>query len=350
MKILFILKERFYDNNLNVKSYGLINSSKHLAKYLDDLGCKTNVVTVIDSNGIDKEIYEHKPDVVIIEALWVTAHKLKELIEIWRYKHITWIVRIHSDIGFLGVETFALKYINDYIKLHKHNLIIAPNNENFTKYLSSSLQHRFEYLPNVIEEKFIKKPMENDSDIIEIGCFGALRILKNQLFQAMCAMRAADILNKTLRFHIMVNVKIDDKLINPVLKNFDELFKNSKHILVKHHWKENDDFQNLIKKMDLGLQLSYTESFNIVAADFICNDTLILVSDVITWMPDILKTSTTDYDDVTNKIIYLYKHRNSWLLKRKMRKYLIEYNIKAQNVWFNFICGLIHKERINHHH
>ena len=80
MKILFVLKERYYENNLNVKSYGLINSSTQLSLYLKELHCKTKIVTVIDANGIDKEIYEFKPDIVILEALWVPSEKLKELI------------------------------------------------------------------------------------------------------------------------------------------------------------------------------------------------------------------------------------------------------------------------------
>jgi hypothetical protein len=349
MKILFILKERYYENNLNVKSYGLINSSTQLSLYLQELHCKTKVVTVIDANGIDKEIYEFKPDIVILEALWVPSEKLKELIEIKRYKKIIWIVRIHSDIGFLGVETLALTYINDYIKLNKQNLIIAPNNEEFTKYLSNSIQYHFTYLPNIIEEHFIKKREVKESNIIKIGCFGALRILKNQLFQAMCAMKAADILNKTLQFHIMVNVKPDDKVKNPILKNFDELFKTSKHKLIKHKWMENNEFQHLIRKMDLGLQLSYTESFNIVTADFINNDTLILVSDVISWMPETLKTSTNNYDEVVNKIIKLYKRRNSWFLKRKMRNHLITYNINAKIVWFEFMQKLTDHDHHDHH-
>jgi hypothetical protein len=159
----------------------------------------------------------------------------------------------------------------------------------------------------------------------------------------MCAMKAADILNKTLHFHITVNVKGDyvygnsNETSNPILKNFDELFKNSKHVLIKHQWIENNEFQELVKKMDLGLQLSFTESFNIVAADFINNDVPILVSDVISWMPDCLKTSTTDYDKVVRKMIRLYKHRNSYFIKRKMRKSLINYNVKAKIKWLMFL-------------
>lgn len=343
-KILFILKERFYQNDIHVNSYGLINSSKHLARYIEELKCETKVVTVIDSNGIDKVVNDFKPDIVVIEALWVTAIKLKELIEIKKYRNIEWIVRIHSDIGFLGVETFALKYVNDYINLHKHNLILAPNNRRFTEYLSNAMQYKFTYLPNVIDIAFIKKPELENSHVINIASFGALRILKNQLFQAICAIKAADILGKTLHFHIMVNTKDysptlkNTNTLNPVLVNFEQLFAaNSKHSLVKHHWMENDDFQKLVQKMDLGLQLSFTESFNIVAADFINNDTPILVSDVIDWMPCSLKTSTTEYDEVSQKIVKLYKNRNSYMIKRRMRASLIKYDVAAKIVWIDFI-------------
>ena len=45
MKILFVLKERFYSKN---NSYGLINSSKQVADYLESIGNECKVVQVID--------------------------------------------------------------------------------------------------------------------------------------------------------------------------------------------------------------------------------------------------------------------------------------------------------------
>ncbi len=343
-RILFILKERFY-NNVHVKSYGLINSSLHIVHYLHAIGIETKVVTVIDANGIDKEVHDYKPDMVIIEALWVPGEKMKELIEIKRYKHIKWVVRIHSDAGFLSAETFALKYVNDYIALKKHNLTIAPNNKEFTEYLSNAIQYNFKYLPNIVKIKQHEDSCceRDNSSIIHIGCFGALRILKNQLFQALCAIKAADALDKKLFFHITVDAHshgYEDEQktkLNPVLKNLEELFKNGPHVLVKHEWKENDDFQHLIRKMDLGLQLSYTESFNIVTADFINNDRMIIVGEAIDWMPCVFKTSTIDYDEATKKIINIYHRRHSDRLKRKMRNSLKEFNEKAKIIWYDFI-------------
>jgi hypothetical protein len=342
-KILFILKKRFY-SNINVKSYGLINSSTHIANFLDTIiDVETKVVTVVDANGINKEVQEYKPDMVIIEALWVTGEKMKELIEIKKYKHIKWVVRIHSDIGYLSAETFALKYVNDYIALDKPNLFIAPNNEDFNDYLSNAMRYNFTYLPNVIITEHKKYDNdEHNSHIMNVGCFGALRLLKNPAFQALCAIKAANILGKTLHFHVTL-AKIDGYddehqiRLNPILKNLEEIFANSGHMLVKHEWKENKEFQHLVKKMDIGMQLSFSESFNIVTADFINNNKLILVSEAIDWMPCIFKASTIDYDEVTKKVIYMYEHRYSYRLKKLMHRNLDNYNRKAKKIWFKFI-------------
>jgi hypothetical protein len=314
-----------------------MNSSTHVSKYLDSIGLCTKVVRVVDGNSIDKEVHEYKPDVVIIEALWVSGEKLKELIEIKRYSHIRWIVRVHSDIGFLAAETLALKYINDYISLNKHNLVIAPNNKEFNEYLTNAMNFKFKYLPNIINVKSSDHSLVKHPHSIDIGCFGALRILKNHVFQAMCAMSAADILNKTLRFHITVDANADKANLNPVLKNLEELFKRSSHELICHPWMENDEFQGLVRKMDIGLQLSYTESFNIVAADFVNNDIPIIVSDAIDWMPDIFKTSTIDYEEATNKIVSIYKSRTLGHKKNVAFDSLVKYNRKAQQEWLDFI-------------
>jgi hypothetical protein len=339
-KILFILKERpYYTNNTSVKSYGLINSSKHLAMYLEDLGYHVDVVTVIDGNGVDKVLYDYKPDMAIIEALWVSPAKLKELMEMKRYAKIKFVVRIHSDIGFLSAETMSLSYVNGYIALGKKNLSIAPNHKHFTEYLSFALRHDLDYLPNIIHEvehERWQNYARHDSHTINVGCFGALRLLKNQPFQALCAIKAADDMGKKLHFHVTADVHIDPS-VNPVLKNLQELFKNSYHKLIEHDWKENDDFIELIKEMDMGMQLSYTESFNIVTADFINCDVPIMVGDAIRWMPNILKTSTIDYDAAVKKFISVYKNLDSSFIRLLMRRSLSRYNKEAKKAWGKFL-------------
>jgi hypothetical protein len=343
MKILFVLKQRFYSQeptvDLKNSSYGLINSSKQIANYLEKLGHECKLVQVVDGNSVDKELYNFKPQLVIIEALWLTGDKLKELMEIKRYKDIKWIIRVHSDIGFLAAETMAIKYINDYLELNKDNLFVSMNNDLFNDSISEAMKTEFFYLPNVItidDTKIdTKKQLKNH---IDVACFGSLRILKNQCYQALCAMEMAERLNKKLKFHITVDLGMTEGNSRfPVLKNLEELFKNSQHELVKHAWLENDKFQLLIKEMDLGLQLSYTESFNIVAADFVNANIPIIVSNAIKWMPDMLKTSTTNYEKTIKKMIKIYKWRKCWLLLKYQKIKLKKYNEQAKLEWYKFM-------------
>jgi hypothetical protein len=106
---------------------------------------------------------------------------------------------------------------------------------------------------------------------------------------------------------------------------------------VIHDWLPNDEFQKLVRKMDIGLQLSFTESFNIVSTDFINNNRLIIVSDAIDWLFPLVSASTTNYDDATKKIIYAYKHRNGLLLKARERNALMKYNEGAEHEWMSFL-------------
>ena len=310
MKILFILKERVYNSEV-ATSFGLMNSSTQVSKYLEKEGHEVRVCSVVDGNAIDKVVYNFKPNLVVIEALWVQGNKMKELLSLPRYKDVKWIIRIHSDIGFLAAETNALFYLEDYLSIGSPNLFVSTNNFQFNQTLSKEMNSKMLYLPNVVKiEKYkIKKKVESDE--MHIGCFGALRVLKNQCFQAMVAIEAADRLGKKLFFHINGNVKND---VNPVLHNLESLFRrNGFHKLVIHKWMNHEDFLELISStIDVGMQLSFTESFNIVTTDFINAGKLILVSDAISWLPDIMKTSTVNYKKAVKDLIKLYKHRSSW--------------------------------------
>ena len=104
-----------------------------------------------------------------------------------------------------------------------------------------------------------------DKNVLNIGCFGAIRPLKNQLYQAVAAIEFANSINKKLHFH--VNIARVENNGDPVLKNLRNLFiNNPKHKLVEHSWLTHEDFINLVRKMDIGLQVSFTETFSPKAA------------------------------------------------------------------------------------
>lgn len=335
-RILFILKNRIYQKEYS-QSYGLHNSADMVADYLEKSGNICKVVTVIDGNFIDAEVHKFKPDIVIIEALWVTGKKLEELINIKQYKNIHWVIRVHSNVGFLAVESRAYKYINEYIELNRKNIIISFNNKEFNEIMSSIYSYQFEYLPNIVRNTQLEdNHADHDSEILNIGCFGSPRILKNQLFQATCAILAANKMEKVLHFHINGDIHNPS---NPVIHNLKELFiGNPKHKLIIHGWLEHNRFEHLIKKMHLGLQVSFTESFNIVVADFVVNKVPIVVGKTIDWMPNVAFASEVDFDDLTNKIIFVcHNHHGRKLLIELSEHALLKFNQESKKLWNTFL-------------
>ena len=106
----------------------------------------------------------------------------------------------------------------------------------------------------------------NKKDTINIAVFGAIRPLKNHLIQAISAIQFANEEGLKLYFHIN-GTRIENNG-DPVLKNLRELFEGQeKHELVEHCWMEHDKFVELLQSMDICMQVSFSETYNIVTAD-----------------------------------------------------------------------------------
>ena len=64
-----------------------------------------------------------------------------------------------------------------------------------------------------------------------------------QPFQAICAIQAANKLDKMLFFHITTNSPTDK---NAIIENLKEIFKSTQHELVIHPWMSTEKFHKLI--------------------------------------------------------------------------------------------------------
>lgn len=347
MKALFLLKKNSaYGSYVGTRS-GLYNSANILATELSKyLHIKTKVEICVDGNSIDREIHQYRPDLCIVEAIWVTPAKFKELIRL--HPRVKFIVRIHSELSFLANEGVAFDYINEYSDL---GITVGVNSLETLKELKT-LYPKIAYLPNVYEHisllkddfsKIAKKIVQYSTDIngwrkltwgkINIGCFGAIRPMKNHLFQAVAAIRYADKANVILHFH--VNAGRTEQNGEAVLKNLRAIFEHTKHKLIEHPWMKRDEFLKVVASMDLGLQVSFTESFNIVTADFVKQGVPIIVSDAVRWCPQIAKVSTIDSDDLVGKIGQALKYRK--LFKSSEKLALWFYNYNALNAWSKFL-------------
>jgi hypothetical protein len=332
-KVLFILKERHTSHsNFMTISSGLFNSASFVVDMLNKNGIESHLVEVKDNNAIDREVTKYKPTHVVIEALWVIPSKFEVLTKL--HPNVEWIIRIHSDIPFIANEGISIEWIYEYMKFNK--VKVSANLAKTNYELSELVGKDLVLLPNYYPVGFfnVTQPKPNEKKVLNVGCFGAVRPLKNQLIQAIAAIKYADLYDKKLKFHI--NVARVEGRGEPVLKNIRSLFENNpKHMLVEHQWLTHDEFIDVVQRMDLGMQVSFSETFNIVTADFVNNNIPVVVSDEVYWVNKLFKSKTTEVDSIVNKM------RIALLTKTFKGQYLNKLNlfldsVKSQKTWVNY--------------
>jgi hypothetical protein len=331
IKVLFILKKR---SKYGV-SYGLVNSCKFVADALASFGIESKIVEVVDNNFIDREVHQYKPTHVFIEAIWVVPDKFHVLLKL--HPHIQWYVRIHSQTPFLGGEGIAFDWIIKYHALAKTypNFHLAVNAAKLASDLKLALGYKTVYTPNIY--LFDKKDFNfawQDNNRLDIGCFGAIRPFKNMVNQAMAAIAFAKKYNLRLRFHI--NASRFESHGENILKNIKAIFAATPYELHEHEWMNHEDFIKLVRKMDLGLQVSYTETFNIVAADFVSNHIPIVGSKEIDWLFPWYQAEPNSVKDIVDKIDFAY-HTKQFHLHRLNEFYLNKHNAEAIEAWLNLL-------------
>jgi hypothetical protein len=133
--------------------------------------------------------------------------------------------------------------------------------------------------------------------------------MKNHLQQAFAALKFAQYLDRDLEFH--VNDRIDSGGIG-VSKNVNDLFTeiggSLSASIVVHDWEDRATFLTSLRSMDLSMQVSITETFNIVAADSVYVDTPILTSNEVPWTYPV-HANPQSVDDILAKTKTVWKNR-----------------------------------------
>ena len=344
-KILFIIKKRVDTDASGQKKLiqtGLYNSSNYLNIILNTMGIESYVDYAIDNNCIDRIVTKHRPTHVIIEALWVVPPKFNILCQL--HPKIKWIIRFHSDMPFIACEGIAMSWISKYSMFK--NLYIGCNAPRFfrevkvflkAKNLSDNeINEKVIYLPNYYPVDAFKTKPKEEKDEINICCFGALRPLKNQLIQAISAIEFANKINKKLRYHINATRVETNGL--PVYNNIKGLFtelSSDNFELVEHSWYDKEEFLSVCSQMDIGLQVSFSETFNIVGCDMLSQGVPIVCSYDIPWSTNTkYNASPTDSVDITNKLLLTYENIED-NVKLNIES-LSEYVEKTKQIWYDY--------------
>jgi hypothetical protein len=335
-KVLIIIKERNIINrgdgySCSVSS-GLKNSASFIIDMFNKIGVDGKLVEAIDNNCIDRLLKENKPTICILEALWVVPSKIKELQKL--HPDVKWVVRLHSETPFLALEGISMEWLHEYVS---YGVSIAVNSPRLQKELSYLIPFaNLIMLPNYYPtDDYRSDNAKFDGTNIDIGCFGAIRPLKNHMIQAIAAIKFADDMGYSLSFHINANRCEDNG--DPVLKNIRALFDNSHHHLIEHSWKSHEEFLDLMSTIHISMQVSFSETFNIVSADAVLRNVPIVVSDEIFWAYDGFKTSPTDSTKIIKTLKYVHSVRKfnaQYLNKHSLDKY----NKKVIAAWKFVLC------------
>lgn len=312
-RILFVLKRREdFDPAQHTKEgmqTGLFNSATFVKDMLNDSDIESQLFIAKDNNDIDRAATAFRPTHVIIEALWVVPQKFAVLSKL--HPTVKWIIRLHSETPFLAQEGMAWDWMGDYIR--HPNILIAANSPRMlaevTTYLTAilpddkTIHNRIIYLPNFYPTEYKAKRFQLEKDSINIGCFGAVRPLKNHMVQAMAALQFARTVDKKLKFHINARVELKaDSIVRNLRCMFQHLAEQG-HELVFHTWTPREEFLKLCATMDIGMQVSFSETFNIVGADFISQGVPLICSNEIPWINKKFKADPTDSDAICKALI-----------------------------------------------
>ena len=110
------------------------------------------------------------------------------------------------------------------------------------------------------------------------------------------ALTIANDYNTPVQMHISVG-RIEGGY--PVVKALDAMLTGSPHVtLVKDQWYQWPIFRQWVRSMNLLMQPSFTESFNMVTADGAAECVPSVVSDAIDWAPSDWKAEMDDANDI----------------------------------------------------
>ena len=345
-KVLFILKKRqdygdTHHSHIGL-STGLYNSATFVSDMLNDVGIHSHTVIVHDNNDIDREVTKHKPTHVIIEAMWVVPTKFDVLCKL--HPTVKWIVRFHSEIPFLANEGNAMEWIAEYVNHHNVSIAFnAPRILNDAKeyirikfnWQTETIDKKVIYLPNFYPQYYKEKDDDADGLIINISCFGAIRPLKGHLNQAIAAVRFADKIGKKLRFHINTG-RFEQKGVSVytnLVGMFDQL-ESRGHKLVNHEWTPREEFIKICATMDIAMQVSFSETFNIVGADEISQGVPLVGSNEIPWSSSLFNANPADTDSMVRSLTLTYYLSN---VNVKINQFLLKrYTNKTRRLWVGY--------------
>ena len=340
IRILFAYKN--FAARKGISHIGLGVSHLNTSTVLKELGVWTEVRGITNSNDLDKMLKEIDDQALrrnevrlshcILAAPWVEVCDLERIMSV--HNQVQFCVVCHSNAAFLSADTGAIQRLPKLVNLQLHNdrFSLACNSERGKKWVEAAYRHPVTYLPNLYDTStFVGAPNIWRGGVLKIGCFGAMRPLKNMFSAAVAAIIMSEKLRTDVEFHMTEGREGSQYTINCVT----ELLQNHKRVkLVMNTWTVWSEFRTLVSTMHLMFQPSFTESFNIVSADGIAEGVPSVVSEAIDWCPPHWIAPADDANYMATTGMHLLSDFNSIQEGRDALKRYVE---TGKHRWFEYL-------------
>lgn len=302
-----------------ISHIGLGVSALNTCKVLEREGIHCEVWPIRNSRDIVKRLeaeYSTPYPIthVVVSAPWIPIPEWQPILSRWHRIHFA--VSVHSNIGFLQADPNGTDNLGRCIHLEKSwpNFRLCANNKTFGKWVNDTHAGPCQWLPNLYylhEFSGRTRPVFGNTGpgaggTLQIGCFGAIRPLKNGMSAAAAAIQIARAMRCKLEFWVSNGRSEGGGLT--VLNAMSQLFPrnpNPQERIIRSDWAAWPEFRQTIASMHLLLQPSYTESFNMVTADGIAEGVPSVVSSAIEWVPEHWQADADDVADIARVGRYL---------------------------------------------
>ena len=272
--------------NRNISHIGLGVAALNNSKCLNREGITTDVWPSLNAADLTGQL-KATPSVthVVISAPWIPTIELQKMST--EFPRIKFAMNCHSNVGFLQADANGVKLVGAAMEVQRGtaNFHLAGNSHKFVEWASATFGSPFTYLPNLYflegENERLRPPFHGD--LLRVGAFGATRPLKNLMSAAGAALTISRVLGVDLELWINSG---RDEGGGCILRAIDELYAITRHAtIVKAGWSSWHDHRKVVARMNLLINCSYTESFNMVTADGVAEGVPSVVSDAISWAP-----------------------------------------------------------------
>jgi glycosyltransferase involved in cell wall biosynthesis len=266
----------------------------------------------VDAYSVDKTedvaaLLDRTPSLthLVLEAPWMKSSDLALLAN--RHPRTELLVRAHSEVGFLQVEPRAIRLLREQLELQEQlpNVHVAANSRHLARFFHHAYQARCLYLPNLydLERTDRRRDERHHHRTLRIGSFGALRQLKNHSTAAAAALLVGRELGADVEFWISVHREEHGSGVLAAIRALFDRVPGAR--LVEHPWEPWPAFRRTIGHMDLCMQVSFTETFNVVSADAAAEGIASVVGRAIEWTPASWRADADDVQDVAQRASHL---------------------------------------------